>query len=53
MMRLALLCGTLLLPQVTAVAIAHIENSAEDSLIVETTTLDQQTLLFPRLFENE
>ena len=53
-MLLALLCvPLLLLPKVTAVAIVHIENSAEDSIIVEITTLDQQTFLFPRLFESE
>ena len=54
MMRLALLKDTLLsLPNEMAVAMAHIENSTEDSIIVEITASDQRTFLFPRLFVTE
>ena len=41
MMLEALLPDKLLLPQETAVAMAQIENNAEDSIIVEITALDQ------------
>ena len=41
------------LPQEAADAMAHIEKSAEDSIIVETIALDQREVLFPRLFEIE
>ena len=52
-MRLALLCDPVSLPAVTADAMAHIENSAEDSIIVEIIALDQRMLCFPRLFAIE
>ena len=41
------------LPSETADVMAHIENSAEDSINVEMTALDQRTCSLPRLFEIE
>ena len=43
----------LLLPSEAAVAMAHMENNAEDSIIVEMTASNKRMLLFPRLFEIE
>ena len=53
MMPLALLSNPVLLPNETAAAMAQIENSAEDSTMIEMTVLDQRTFFSPRLFEIE
>ena len=53
MMMISALLSAVSLPSEIADAMAHIENSAEDSIIVEITVLYQRTLLFPRLFAIE
>ena len=53
MTRRALLCGPSSLPLETALAMAHIENSAKDSIIIEMTALGEWMFSFPRLFDIE